>query len=49
MTVQKEQKTKISAKTQAYAKNSAKNKYSMGRMVARGAGFEPARPKGPQA
>jgi len=49
MEVQKGQKTEISSKNQAYAKNSAKNKYSMGRMVARGAGFEPARPKGPQA
>ena len=49
MAVQKEQKTENSAKTQAYAKTSSKNKSLVGRMVARGAGFEPARPKGPQA
>jgi len=49
MGLQKDIKTKISAKTQAYAKKSAKNNFSLGRKVARGAGFEPARPKGPQA
>jgi hypothetical protein len=38
-----------SAKTQACAKNSAKCKSSKVKVVARGAGFEPARPKGPQA
>ena len=49
MAVQKELKDEISAKTQDYAKNTAKTNYSVGRRVARGAGFEPARPKGPQA
>jgi len=49
MTSKKDIKTEISAKTQAYAKKSAKYKSSKGNLVARGAGFEPARPKGPQA
>jgi len=49
MTSQKATKTEISAKTQAYAKISSKCKSSKVKFVARGAGFEPARPKGPQA
>ena len=49
MTNQKARNTEISAKTQAYAKSSAKYKSSKVKFVARGAGFEPARPKGPQA
>ena len=32
-----------------FQENSAKCKFSNGSKVARGAGFEPARPKGPQA
>lgn len=40
MATQKDVKTEISAKTQAYAKISAKNNYYVGRRVARGAGFE---------
>ena len=40
MAVQKELKTEISAKNQAYTKNTAKSKYSVGRRVARGAGFD---------
>ena len=32
-----------------FQESSARNRYSAGRKVARGAGFEPARPEGPQA
>jgi len=49
MTIQKDLKTEISAKTQAFQENSANCKFNFGKEVARGAGFEPARPKGPQA
>ena len=33
----------------AFQENSANYKFILGNEVARGAGFEPARPKGPQA
>jgi hypothetical protein len=49
MNLKKDTKAKISAKTQAFQKSSAKHKFSKVKFVARGAGFEPARPKGPQA
>jgi len=49
MAIQKEVKTEISAKNQAYQENSSKYKSSKVNLMARGAGFEPARPKGPQA
>ena len=49
MAIQKEPKTEISAKIQAFQGNSSKRKSSNVKFVARGAGFEPARPKGPQA
>jgi len=49
MASKKVTKTEISAKTQAFQEKSSKYKSSKVKFVARGAGFEPARPKGPQA
>ena len=49
MALQDDLKSIDSSIRRDFQENSAENKYSVGRRVARGAGFEPARPKGPQA
>ena len=49
MSIQNELKTEKEAKTEDFQENSAKCKFNLGNEVARGAGFEPARPEGPQA
>jgi len=49
MAIQKELKTEKPAKTRDFQEISSKRKSSKVNLVARGAGFEPARPKGPQA
>jgi hypothetical protein len=47
--IKKSFKLKISAKNEAFSKNLAKTYLFVGQQMARGAGFEPARPDGPQA